>query len=122
MKWRDLPRKEAEAAIAEMLALARAEARPVRFPAMRPQLELQRVHDLLNVTLTTPEVRELLPNELLTPLKMTLDCLCWALHHEVLGPMYCEGAPKFADLVFWLEHILADVMDDAPGEYIIEED
>lgn len=99
---------------------------PMTFPPMRPQIELQRVHDLLNFALAAPEVRKQLPDELLPVLAGAADCLCWALHHETGGAgRRCERASQFADLIFWLQHDLAEMgvsQDDRPAEeYIIEE-
>lgn len=100
---------------------------PVKFPPMRAQLELQRVHDLLNFALSEPLVRRILPDELLRPLTMAADCLCWALHHDASTDGHrCEHASNFGDLIFWLQHDLAEMgvgQDDRPEEeYIIEED
>jgi hypothetical protein len=53
------------------------------FPPMRPQIELQRVHDILMCVLSTPSLREFIPPGMQRPLAMAADCLCWCLHHDV---------------------------------------
>lgn len=103
-----------------------AEMAPTKFPPMRPQIELQRVHDLLGFALGEPLLRKRLPDELIAPMTMAADCLCWALHHDVGDGVYsCPHASNFGDLIFWLQHDLAEMgvgQDDRPEEeYIIEE-
>lgn len=53
------------------------------FPPMRPQIEIQRVHDMLNTVLSDQGLaRALVPREMIGPLVMAADCLCWILHHD----------------------------------------
>lgn len=79
----------------------------MKFPAMRPQIELQRVHDILTTVLAVKPLREIVPEDLQKPLEMAADCLCWALRHDVATHPESH-ASNFADLMFWLEHDLAE--------------
>jgi hypothetical protein len=50
---------------------------------MRPQLELQFLHDMLGGVYSDPRLVEaVIPKEYRDSLAMVLDCLCWALHHD----------------------------------------
>jgi hypothetical protein len=53
------------------------------FPPMRPQLEIQFVHDMLSGVYSDPRLVEaVIPKGYRHPLAMVRDCLCWALHHD----------------------------------------
>lgn len=95
------------------------------FPPMRPQLEIQRLHDLLMDVLSRPRlVQAVIPREYVPSLMMAADCLCWILHHDV--DMHADShASEFAEIIQALRENLEAVgfTQDGPpeGEYIIEE-
>ena len=97
---------------------------PATFPPMRPQIELQRVHDMLMTVLGNHGLTvALVPESQLRPLMLATDCLCWALHHDVDSHPSAH-ASHFARIIQDLRHDLEEVgyMDDRPeSEYIIEE-
>lgn len=69
------------------------------FPPMRPQIEIQRVHDMLMDALSDQRVAAaLIPGELVGPLMMAADCLCWVLHHDV-GANADSHAENFATII-----------------------
>lgn len=92
------------------------------FPPMRPQLELQLVHDLLMDVLSDQRLTEaVLEPELVRPLMLVADCLCWVLHHEHPG----SHASYFAYLLACLKRDLAEMghrWEPGPEAYIVEED
>lgn len=95
------------------------------FPPMRPQIEVQHAHDLIMDVLSDPEARGALdlPVDLIRPLMVAADVLCWVLHHDVDIHHDCH-ASNFADQLFWLRHDLAEAGIEwiHPGEdYIVEE-
>lgn len=95
------------------------------FPPMRPQVEIQHVHDLLMDVLTDEElIDELDVREMVSPLRLVTDCLCWVLHHDVASHPDSH-ASHFADMVHWLREDLAEMghtWEPGAGGYIIEED
>lgn len=93
------------------------------FPPMRPQVEIQHVHDMLMDVLADGDLRNaLIPREWQRPMMLAADCLCWILHHDV-GTHPNSHATNFASIVQYLREDLADAGHtwDAPGEYIVEE-
>ena len=82
---------------------------PSSFPPMRPRIELQRAHDVLMAVLSAEPLRRMLPEELHKPLAMAADCLCWALHQDTGDARGCLHANDFKDLLFWLQHDLAEM-------------
>lgn len=95
------------------------------FPPMRPQLEIQRLHDLLmNVLSDRRLTQAVLPAEYGPSVAMVADCLCWILHHDV-DVHHDSHASDFAAFLKDLQGSLDEVgfVQDAPpdSEYIIEE-
>lgn len=94
------------------------------FPAMRSQVELQRVHDMLMDVLSDAELSTLvIPDYLEGSLRMAANCLCWALHHDGLDQPDTH-ATQFAGLLQGLRNTLALIGHtwEAPGECVVEED
>lgn len=92
------------------------------FPPMRPQIEVQRVHDMLMDALSDRHLREsIIPEDLFGPLAMAADCLCWILHHDTdVHPD--SHAAEFSYIIKLLGEELAGRYEEPdPGEYIVEE-
>lgn len=91
------------------------------FPPMRSQMELQRVHDILNDVLSDARlVHQFIPPGHVQPLMLVADCLCWALHHDGPG---CHGS-HFAEIMKALEESLAEFGHEwamPRQDYIVEE-
>jgi hypothetical protein len=73
-----------------------------KFPPLRPQAEIQRVHDILMQVLGSERLRAALPPKLVGPFLMTADCLCWVLGHDDV-----DHAEAFADTLADLEMLMA---------------
>lgn len=59
-------------------------AEGMTFPAMRPQIEIQFMHDMLMGMFATKGLAEaVVPREYRGALAMATDCLCWVLRHDV---------------------------------------
>jgi hypothetical protein len=94
------------------------------FPPMRPQLEIQFLHDMLSGVFSDPQlVRAVIPKEYSDPLAMALDCCCWALHHDTDSHPNAHAA-NFAALIQDLKEDLEKLgwhWEAPAGEYIVEE-
>src|SRR5215475_10518798 len=95
------------------------------YPPMRPQIEVQRLHDLLMGVLSDRRLtEEVIDDEMIGPLRMAADCLCWILHHDVdVHPD--SHAANFASCIRFLREEVERVgytWVEPPGsEYIVEE-
>jgi hypothetical protein len=94
------------------------------YPPMRPQLEIQFLHDMLLGVYSDPQlVRAVIPEPYRSPLAMVLDCVCWVLHHDTESHpnAYAAGfATMMRDLREDLEKLGWD-WEPMNGEYIVEE-
>lgn len=97
----------------------------MKFIPMRPQIELQRVHDVLMNILGDEELHDVFKPGLAGPLMMAADCLCWALHHDADTHRDAHAA-NFGKLIYWLEQRLMEkhgmVWEGSSQEYEIEEE
>ena len=95
----------------------------MNFPPMRPQLEIQFLHDMLSGLYDDPRlVAAVIPKEYRASLAMALDCCCWVLHHDVDSHPSVH-ASDFAMIIRDLkEHLEKLGWDWEPaGKYIVEE-